>query len=954
MTEINVTVSEQIAAQQYAEQAEAAKQAALTAKAAAELAETNAETAETNAETAQGLAETAKTGAEAARDAAITAKETATTQAGIATTKAGEALTSANNANTAKLAAEAAKDTALANNEILGGIAYNAAAPTPVKSGKYSFTTGGICTWLTGGAETVAVGDEVVVVFTAPSTYTYTKVGRPDIEQVRSQSTSKVPSSKLVDDELNKKAIYNVTNEVPLTAGQYYTQSTAIAAVPTASRKTGLVITYATASGIWVTEQFKGTDTSVWTTLSNWVTKPNEIEQSRSQSTSKVPSSKLVDDELSEIESSINVFYPDILSPNVGSTIGGAYFPLRKISLINLYNPFDADFKDGMSIASNTGSLDVGNGLYSTTGFLNVQSLIGQKIIMSISGVQSLIRFALFYDENKNAITTSYYNNTTLTSLPTVPSGAYYMRVSFAHNNKSRFEIELQIQAGIFITEYEYYWQTKKEHNEPTRILDGAVTETKTSFFAASKNLLKKSEAVDGYYVGSDGSINSTASYSTSGYIDVRNKIGQKICASVDGVQILIRFACFFDINYTAIPANYFNNTTLLTLPTIPSNAVYARFSFTKSGLVAVTNYQLEYSNIPTYYVSYEEKQISEYIKKDISLYSNKYLGLDTLTTANYGSMPLKKSGALTDGLSISLEDNMIRKNSDIQCLFTISTFTSIQFGRGYNVYSGSWVEVDATNVKLYSYDTSAVLIATYAHGLTITSQLWILIQSTDVIGTAKLKLISDSGMFEQDISWFAGRATFIRSIGSTINVISINHVSKDYKKPIYIFGDSYLSIANVRWIYYPITWGYDTFLIDARPGASSSEEYPRFLLSLAHGTPKYAIWALGMNDAADIATYDSTWKTNIDAFISACNSKKITPILCTIPSVPTKNHDYKNAWVRGSGHRYIDFDLAVSDGTESNTWKIGMLDSDGIHPTILGAMALAMRAINDFPEIMN
>lgn len=140
------------------------------------------------------------------------------TSAGVVAQYAGEAEQAAIDAEAAKLVAQNAQDaaeaaqlaaeqaeaTALANNELLGGIAYNAAAPTPGKSGKYSFTTGGNCTWLTGGAATVAVGDEVVVVFTAPSTYTYTKVGRPDIEQTRSQSTSKVPSSKLLDDEISK------------------------------------------------------------------------------------------------------------------------------------------------------------------------------------------------------------------------------------------------------------------------------------------------------------------------------------------------------------------------------------------------------------------------------------------------------------------------------------------------------------------------------------------------------------------------------------------------------------------------------------------------------------------------------------------------------------------------------------------------------------------------------
>ncbi|MFA5849937.1 MAG: SGNH/GDSL hydrolase family protein [Bacteroidales bacterium] len=96
------------------------------------------------------------------------------------------------------------------------------------------------------------------------------------IEQARSQSTTKVASSKLFDDELNKKAVFNVTTEIPLSAGQYYTPATAKAAVPTGVKKLGLSITYAISAGIWITEQFKGTNVSTWTTVTDWQIISNE------------------------------------------------------------------------------------------------------------------------------------------------------------------------------------------------------------------------------------------------------------------------------------------------------------------------------------------------------------------------------------------------------------------------------------------------------------------------------------------------------------------------------------------------------------------------------------------------------------------------------------------------------------------------------------------------------
>lgn len=97
------------------------------------------------------------------------------------------------------------------------------------------------------------------------------KFDKDNLESVRSQSTSKVPSSKLLDDELNRQELYNITVRIPLTAGQFYTATTAIAAVPASVRKLGLKITYATAEGVWESYQFTGASTATWTTTSQWV-----------------------------------------------------------------------------------------------------------------------------------------------------------------------------------------------------------------------------------------------------------------------------------------------------------------------------------------------------------------------------------------------------------------------------------------------------------------------------------------------------------------------------------------------------------------------------------------------------------------------------------------------------------------------------------------------------------
>ena len=69
----------------------------------------------------------------------------------------------------------------------------------------------------------------------------------------------------------NSNPYYNITNSVPLTTG-FYTSTTARLAVPEGVRKTGLILTYETAAGVWYTERYIGTatDTTSFTTASNW------------------------------------------------------------------------------------------------------------------------------------------------------------------------------------------------------------------------------------------------------------------------------------------------------------------------------------------------------------------------------------------------------------------------------------------------------------------------------------------------------------------------------------------------------------------------------------------------------------------------------------------------------------------------------------------------------------
>ena len=75
--------------------------------------------------------------------------------------------------------------------------------------------------------------------------------------------------------EVNKRGVFNATVSVPLSAGTYYTLSTAIAAVPTASKSLGLDLKFSTGANTWVVYRYKGTDLSGWATTTNWEQVPD-------------------------------------------------------------------------------------------------------------------------------------------------------------------------------------------------------------------------------------------------------------------------------------------------------------------------------------------------------------------------------------------------------------------------------------------------------------------------------------------------------------------------------------------------------------------------------------------------------------------------------------------------------------------------------------------------------
>lgn len=312
----------------------------------------------------------------------------------------------------------------------------------------------------------------------------------------------------------------------------------------------------------------------------------------------------------------------------------------------------------------------------------------------------------------------------------------------------------------------------------------------------------------------------------------------------------------------------------------------------------------------------------------------------------------------ITDGKRVELEYNNIRKNYSICGYINFTKFEKVRFGKDTSE-QGFIIEVDNTNVKL-TRSRNGTDDTLYPHGLTISTFLGFDIRN--VGGYSQLFLYSDSGRYklEKEIMNPGYDSAFFESVGTTGTLLSFSQVNIDYNKDIWLIQDSYGGWVNWGWAYNLYKIGYDTFLLDSHGGAGSLSQLTVLKIHLKYATPKYLVWAMGMNDKDTGDIYNANWKLALDEVIQICNEKGIELILCTIPNAVKEGYinTYKNRYVRTlseeQSYKLIDFADAVQLNLESSEWKPGLLSDDELHPNEKGGQVLSIRAATDFPQLLN
>lgn len=360
------------------------------------------------------------------------------------------------------------------------------------------------------------------------------------------------------------------------------------------------------------------------------------------------------------------------------------------------------------------------------------------------------------------------------------------------------------------------------------------------------------------------------------------------------------------------------------------------------------------------YYVFKISRIVRKKNIKGIKELADKVTSLEGKITVDKKNYTLKlTSESIASGTKIELCQHIDdKKNKSYRFTCRLSEFNSITIGQGYNVYSGSWITVDNTDVTSYYYNGSqAVQMGKYAHGLTISDFIDVIIHVGDVNDIrATIVIMSKAGDFTHTDVPMGGCNGSVFAFGTqAMTDVTYSHTINDLRHDTWLFGDSYISLGDPnRWTHQLMSYGYTNLFMCGFGGATSSDELISFREVTQIAKPKEIIWALGMNDADTENSINTSWKSAYDEVFTWCDRNNVELILCTIPNTPKVRNIEKNAFIRSSGRRYVDFAKSVNAEKAGAGWYDGMLSNDKVHPLVLGAKALANRFLIDVPEVID
>jgi lysophospholipase L1-like esterase len=198
----------------------------------------------------------------------------------------------------------------------------------------------------------------------------------------------------------------------------------------------------------------------------------------------------------------------------------------------------------------------------------------------------------------------------------------------------------------------------------------------------------------------------------------------------------------------------------------------------------------------------------------------------------------------------------------------------------------------------------------------------------------------------------------YIMSLAGTIKVIWADaHLDCPKTLRAVILGDSIAEGTQnastfPSWAF-QLASGRKDFLVCSRAGLTAANLILNGGLDIMSLTPRFAVIAIGTNDAASQAT----WRANVAQLISMVKFAGAEPVLCTMVPKTTQqatltlmNTDIRTGYF--GPYRYIDMARAVSTGNDGVTQN-GALFTDGTHPNLAGETAMYEQVKADAPYLL-
>lgn len=445
------------------------------------------------------------------------------------------------------------------------------------------------------------------------------------------------------------------------------------------------------------------------------------------------------------------------------------------------------------------------------------------------------------------------------------------------------------------------------------------------------KNLfnLNDKDVLLGYYLSSNGTPVSNKDYAVSGYMPVNPGMTIYQGGGTSASTSALRFLHTYDKNKTLLSSSENAGRTSYV---VESSVKYIRVSYSVEDIASLQIIEGTFGGYSTPY---------EYPMGTFEGHAAAKIGMPAFRKRNF-----------------TLADGVIQEVKNFPCFikngFSMSFYgkftsfpTTFEIGKGFDKYRGDWLKIDATNIYWMHYESSESTKATTAHGLTFSDFLKVSITIDDA-SVCHVMVNTLSGYFKTTFNWTfeANDTAFVQSTGAAFTGCYLTCASKKLQSPIWVFGDSYVGVDVKRWPYYLRDMGYFDYMLNGIAGQGSQNAFSDLVKCLKYGRPRYLVWALGMNDS------NTTWTDYFARVQAVCTNFGITLIAATIPTVPTRDKEAIKTAVLASGLRYVDFYSAVN-ADSSGTWYAGYLDVDGVHPTSIGAAAMASQVLVNVPEMM-